>query len=61
MKPAVEALRPVNTVAQVAAFLQVRQETVCDLIARRELIAVKFGNRWRIRREDVEALLAEQR
>jgi putative molybdopterin biosynthesis protein len=48
----------VFTPDQLAELFSLHRETIYDLIRRRELPAVKVGRRWRVRREDVEALLA---
>jgi putative molybdopterin biosynthesis protein len=43
---------------QVAELFGVHRTTVYDLIERGEIPAVKVARRWRIRRQDIEALLA---
>lgn len=48
----------VLNVDQVAELVHMHRETVYTLIERGEIPAVKVGRRWRIRRQDVEALLA---
>jgi excisionase family DNA binding protein len=48
----------VLNVDQVADLIHMHRETVYTLIERGEIPAVKVGRRWRIRRQDVEALLA---
>ena len=43
---------------EVAAALRLHVETLYRVIARGDLPAVKVAGRWRIRRQDVEALMA---
>lgn len=46
-------------IRQAADFLRVSEKTVRRLIARGELTASQIGNRWRIRRRDLDAMLDE--
>jgi excisionase family DNA binding protein len=48
----------VLNVDEVAGLIHMHRETVYTMIERGEIPAVKVGSRWRIRRQDVEALLA---
>ncbi len=50
----------VMTVAQVAGYLQLAENTVRGLIGRKELPAAKIGKSYRIRKEDVDAYLKQQ-
>jgi len=49
------------TVNQTAQLLQYRPPGIYDLIARGHLPAVRIGNRYRIRRADLEAMLNANR
>jgi excisionase family DNA binding protein len=56
-----DELQPINDAARVAAFLKLRTtKPVYKMIESGQLHATFIGNRWRIRREDVEAMLAGQ-
>ena len=47
------------TVAQAAEYLKVCDKTVRRLIAKRELVASKVGNSWRIQKVDIDKYLEE--
>jgi excisionase family DNA binding protein len=44
------------TISEVAEYLRVSETTVRRMCERKELLAVKFGSQWRIRRKDVLAM-----
>lgn len=46
---------PFLTLAEVADVLRLNVRTVRELVRRRELSGRLVGNRWRFRREDVDA------
>jgi excisionase family DNA binding protein len=51
--------KPLLTVHEVAALLQVKESTVRTLIHDKELRAVKLGREWRVAVKDLEAFLDE--
>lgn len=53
-------LRKCLTVEEVAKKLDITEEWVRDLIARKEIKAVKIG-KWRIRSEDLEQFIDSRR
>lgn len=55
MSPAPLGPVPYLTLAEVAEVLRLNPRTVRDLVRRRELPGRLVGNRWRFRREDVDA------
>jgi excisionase family DNA binding protein len=44
------------TVSEVATYLRIGEQTVRDLLGRKELPGTKFGKAWRVRRADLEAM-----
>ncbi len=55
-----EDLRKYLTVAKVAKKLDITEEWVRDLIARKDIKAVKIG-KWRIKLEDLERFINSRR
>jgi excisionase family DNA binding protein len=55
-----EDLKKYLTVRQVAKKLDITEEWVRDLIARKEIKAVKIGH-WRIKPEDLEEFIKSRR
>lgn len=45
------------TISQAANYLKVCDKTVRRLITKKELIASKVGNSWRIQKEDIDRYL----
>jgi excisionase family DNA binding protein len=46
------------TVREVAAFLRLKESTVCTLVSRGKLPGVKLGKSWRFDMSKIERLLA---
>jgi excisionase family DNA binding protein len=44
------------TTREVAAYLRIGEQTVRDMLARKDLPGIKFGKVWRIPRADLEAM-----
>lgn len=55
-----EDLRKYYTVEEVAKKLDITEEWVRDLIARKDIKAVKIG-KWRIKPEDLDAFVKSRR
>ena len=49
------------TAQEVADYLGINEATVRRYLNRGKIKGYRLGNRWRIRREDVEAYLSERR
>ncbi len=45
------------TISQTAAYLKVCDKTVRRLISKKELVASKVGNSWRIQKDDIDQYL----
>lgn len=56
---AIQELKPLNTIVEVARYFGVSRDTVYRLTRTGELKTVKVGERLRIRKEDVEKYLSE--
>ena len=48
------------TIREVADYLKVTERTLYRLVQEGKLPAVKVGNSWRFRREDLERWISEQ-
>jgi excisionase family DNA binding protein len=44
------------TVREVAAYLRISEQTIRDMLSRKELPGTKFGKAWRVRRAELEAM-----
>lgn len=51
----------IMTISQAANYLQVCEKTIRRLIDRKELTASKVGNTWRIKKEDIEKYLQDNK
>lgn len=51
----------IMTISQASDYLQVCEKTIRRLIDRKELTASKVGNAWRIKKEDIEKYLQDNK
>ena len=53
-----QARMRIGTVREVAAFLRLKEETVCNLTSHGKLPGFKLGKSWRFNMDEVERLFA---
>ena len=53
-----QARMRIGTVREVAAFLRLKEETVCNLASHGKLPGFKLGKSWRFNMDEVERLFA---
>lgn len=51
----------IMTIQQTANYLQVCDKTVRRLISRKELVASKVGNSWRVKKSDIDEYMLRTR
>lgn len=51
----------IMTIQQAANYLQVCDKTVRRLISKKELVASKVGNSWRVKKSDIDEYMLRTR